>query len=392
MFEYQKFNRYFAQATGNSEELCVGELEKLGAENIKKAYRGVYFNAEPATLYKVNYMSRMLIRVLAPLITFACHSTKYLTKTASTVDWEKILTLDTTFAISASVSNSNITHSLYAAQCLKDGIADYFNDKYGRRPSVDTNNPDVRLNLHIESNKAIVSLDTSGESLHKRGYRKTSGLAPMQEVLAAVLIEISGWDGKKPLWDCMCGSGTIICEALMRYCNIPAQYLRKQFGFFNMPEFQKDEWNKVRVACDAEMRPLPEGIIWGSDKSEKAIVMAKENLSLLPYYEAVSLVTRQFQESPNYEDGIIVTNPPYGIRLGSSEEVKILYKIMGDFIKKKCLGTSAYIYVGDPTLRKSIGLKPTKRHALANGPLQGELVQIDSYRVAFRNKKKPEGK
>ena len=386
MFEYQKYNRYFAQAIGNSEELCVAELEKLGAQNVQKAYRGVFFSADPAILYKVNYMSRLLIRVLAPLLTFSCHSSKYLTKTARLMNWEEILSLDTTFAISASVSNSKITHSLYASQCLKDGIVDYFNDKFGKRPNVDTENPDIRFNLHIERNKAIISLDTSGESLHKRGYRKASGLAPMQEVLAAVLVEISGWDGEKTLWDCMCGSGTIICEALMRYCNIPAQYLRKQFGFFKMPDFRKDEWDRIRKECNDLMRPLPERVIQGSDKSEKTIMMIKENLKQLPYHSAVSLSVRQFQESPNFENGIIITNPPYGIRLSNTEEVKILYKKLGDFIKKKCLGTSAYIYIGDKELSKSIGLKPTKKHPLSNGPIKGELIQVDSYRVAFREK------
>ena len=379
MFEYQKDNKFFAQVTGMMEELCEQELIELGAVKTTRVYRGVYFEADPLTLYKINYTSRLISRVLAPIITFYCDNPNVLLKTAENINWEELFTVNKTFAISASVSNSKITNSLYASLRLKDGIADYFRNKYGKRPSVDTSNPDIRFNLHIEKDRAVISLDTSGESLHKRGYRLLAGEAPMQETLAAAIIKISKWDGDKPLLDCMCGSGTICAEALMRYCRIPAQKLRSKFGFYNMPDFDKNAWERLRERCDKEIRPLPKGIIYGSDSSTEAIKVAKANLSRLPFNNSIDLSCKSFQQITQFENGTLITNPPYGIRLGKMADVQELYKELGDFIKQRCNGTSAFIYTGEPTLRKHIGLKTTRRIPLANGKLEGVLLQIDSY-------------
>lgn len=386
MFEYQKSKKYFAQVPGMMEELCEKELLELGATNTKTSYRGVYFDAEIETIYKINYTARMLSRVLAPLKTEKCDDAKQLIKIAQKIRWEELMSLNDTFAITCSVAKSKVTNSLYASQCLKDGIADYFRERFGRRPDVSVSNPDVRLNLHIEEDIAVISLDTSGESLHKRGYRLLAGEAPMQETLAAAMIRLSKWDGEKPLWDCMCGSGTIICEALMHYCKIPAQHLRKKIGFMNMPEFSKDNWLELKEKIDKDIRPLPKGLIKGSDKSQKMIDVAKDNLSRLPFSENIELKCIPFDHVSSFEDGLLITNPPYGIRLGERDEVEILYKELGDFIKKNCRGTSAFIYTGDPSLRKSIGLKTTRRIPLVNGKLEGVLLQIDSYEGSKKGK------
>jgi len=385
MYQYQR-DGFFAQAPGMMEELCEQELIELGATNTKTAYRGAYFKADKPALYRINYTSRLLSRVLAPLVTFHCRTTNALMKTAEKIHWEEIFSLDKTFAISASVAKSQITNSLYASQVLKDGIADYFREKFGKRPNVDTVSPDVRFNLHIEKDTAVISLDASGESLHKRGYRLLAGEAPMQETLAAAIIRLSKWDGDNPLWDCMCGSGTILCEALMHYCRIPAQKLRKNFGFFYLPDFDLKIWEDVKNDCDKKTRPLPKGIIIGSDKSQKIIEVAKSNLSRLPFGDNVGLSCHPFQHVKQFENGTLITNPPYGIRLGEIEEVRALYKELGDFLKTKCNGTSAFIYTGDPTLRKSIGLKTSKRIPLVNGKLEGVLLQIDSYEGSKKKK------
>jgi 23S rRNA (guanine2445-N2)-methyltransferase len=393
MYDY-KVKGFFAQVTGKMEDLCEEELIELGAAETKTAFKGVYFkitspsgDTDLTALYKINYTSRLLSRVLAPLVTFPCHTTNALIQKAKKIHWEDFLSVKKTFAISASVAKSRITNSLYASQCLKDGIADYFRDKYGKRPDVEVINPDVRFNLHIEKDTATISLDTSGESLHKRGYRLLAGEAPMQETLAAAIIRISKWNGENPLWDPMCGSGTILCEALMHYCRIPAQKLRKKFGFVNLPGFNPDIWNKVKEECDSKIRPLPKNIISGSDKSKKALEVAKENLSHLPYADAVEIARKDFQQKDSFENGILITNPPYGIRLGEKEEVHNLYKELGDFLKTKCTGTSAFIYTGNPELRKNIGLKTTRRIPLDNGKLEGVLLQIDSYKGSKKKKR-----
>lgn len=388
MYEYLT-KGFFAQVPGMMEELCKEELIELGATDVETTYRGVYFKSSLSELYKINYTARLLSRVLAPLITFHCNNTNVLIKTAKKIHWEDFCSIEKTFAISSSVAKSNITNSLYASQVLKDVIADYFRDKYGKRPNVDTVNPDVRLNLHIEKDSAVISLDTSGESLHKRGYRLLAGEAPMQETLAAAIVRLSKWDGENPLWDPMCGSGTILCEALMHCCKIPAQYLRKNFGFFNLPDFELEGWEKVKAKCELNIRALPKGIISGSDKSQKMIEVAKDNLSRLPYSGAVELRCHPFQHVKEFKNGTLIVNPPYGIRLGEIEEVRLLYKDLGDFLKTKCNGTSAFIYTGDPSLRKSIGLKTSKRIPLVNGKLEGVLFQIDSYKGSKKKKYLP---
>jgi putative N6-adenine-specific DNA methylase len=385
MYEY-KTNGFFAQVTGKMENICQEELIELGAKETEVAYKGVYFKADLQTLYRINYTSRLASRILAPLITFPCRSTDYLYQKSKKIHWEDFCSLKKTFSISASVSNSRINNSLYASQCLKDGIADYFRSKNGKRPDVEVVNPDVRFNLHIEKDTATISLDTSGESLHKRGYRLLAGEAPMQETLAAAIIRISKWDGQNILYDPMCGSGTILCEALMHYCRIPAQTLRKKFGFYNLPEFNRNEWNKVKADSDSNVRPSLKNIIRGSDKSPDAIKIARKNLSRLPYSDAVELSSTSFDQIKEFESGTLITNPPYGIRLGESEEVQNLYKVFGDFLKTKCAGTSAFIYTGNPELRKFIGLKTTKRIPLDNGKLEGLLLQIDSYKGSKKKK------
>lgn len=353
MYDYQKNNKFFAQVPGKMEELCQAELIELGAENTAVAYRGIYFTAEKSVLYKINYTSRLISRVLAPLTSFYCKDTKLLPKEAGKIMWDKIFSVNKTFAITASVSNSKITNSLAASQYLKDGIVDYFRSVCkGKRPDVSVENPDIRFNLHIENDLATISIDTSGESLHKRGYRLLAGEAPMQETLAAAIIRLSNWNGEKPLWDCMCGSGTILAEALMVYCRIPAQKTRVNFGFLYLPDFNKDIWQKVKTECDNEIRPLPKGLITGSDISQKAIENAKDNLSRLPYSDAIDLSCQPFQQVEQFENGTLITNPPYGIRLGITEEVKKLYTELGDFLKQKCKGTSAFIYTGGSFIEK----------------------------------------
>lgn len=377
-FTYQKTSRYFAQIAEGIEDIAVSELDQLGAKEIKSVFHGIYFDADPATLYKINYFSRLCSRILAPLLRFDCHSTKYLYKTAYKMNWDILLSPKTSFAIDASTSHSKIKHSLYAAQCLKDAIVDSFRQKYGKRPSVDTRNPDVRLHLHIEANKASISLDTSGGSLHRRGYRKSSVEAPMQEIVAAAMIHFSQWDGSQPLVDPMCGSGTLLAEGLMSYCRIPAGWLRPHFGFEKMPEFDEKLWQKIKKGAKKQIRPLPAGLISGSDMDPQALEAARRNLRFLPYGDEIKLDTKKYQLRRDLKDTFIISNPPYGIRLKKGNMAEFMQEL-GDFLKQHCTGSSAVLYFGNKQLIKNIGLRPSLKRPLMNGGLDGILARYEMY-------------
>jgi len=379
LFDYQKHGRYFALIAGGTEEYGAQEFQELGARNVKVLYRGIQFEAEPRTLYKLNYKSRLSTRILAPLIAFKCHSTDYLYKAARSIDWTKIFTLDQTFAVFATVANSKITHSKYAALKVKDAIVDLFREKTGRRPNVETITPDIWFNVHIDNNNAVLSLDTSGGSLHRRGYRTETGASPMIETLAATIIRLTGWQGEKPLYDPFCGSGTVLCEALMSYCRIPAGFLRENFGFRYLPDFDAKIWESVREEARREFRSLPENLIAGSDISSKAVRSAIANVNHLSGGNQIRITTRSFAEIESLDNFVIICNPPYGIREGKAGEIKALYTNFGDFLKQRCKGSVAYVYVGEPELLKSVGLKATWKKPLVNGALDGRLAKYELY-------------
>ena len=379
MFSYQKSGRYFAQIAEGLEDLGKKELQELGAHEIKSVYRGIYFSADKASLYRINYCSRLLSRILAPLIRFDCHSDKYLYKTASSIDWLSLLDLKKTFAVRANVSHSKITHSKYASLRLKDAIVDFFRKKTGRRPNVDARDPDILFNLHIQNNKATIYLDTSGTSLHRRGYRLASIAAPMQETVAAAIVRLSAWNGARPLADPMCGSGTLLCEAMMHYCRIPAGFLRKKFGFTTLPDYDAKTWTAVKQEEDRRIRDLPPGLISGSDRSDGAIAAAKTNVKSFAQGANIALAVRAMQNIRSLENSVIICNPPYGMRLETDEDIRDFMKRFGDFLKQNCKGSDAYIYFGNRELIKSIGLKPAWKKILISGGLDGRLVKYSLY-------------
>jgi putative N6-adenine-specific DNA methylase len=320
-----------------------------------------------------------LSRVLAPLIRFDCHSTKYLYKTACKIDWPSLIDLQQTFAVKANVSHSKINHSQYASLCLKDAIVDIFRKKTTKRPNIDTKTPDVLFNLHIQNNKATIYLDTSGTSMHRRGYRSQSIDAPMQEIIAAAIIYLSGWDGTKPLIDPMCGSGTLLCEAMMHYCRIPAGYLRKKFGFESLPDFDAKIWSSVKTNETKRIRKLIPNLISGSDKSKSSIEAARTNLKNFSQGRNISLSAKPFQDIESLAEYVIVCNPPYGIRMNTDTKIKDFIKQFGDFLKQRCKGAEAYLYFGNRELIKSIGLKPDWKKVLISGGLDGRLVKYSLY-------------
>jgi len=379
MFDYQKENRFFAQISGGMEELGASELKELGAFKVKPEFRGITFSADRKNLYQIVYKSRLVSRIIAPLKTFQCHDYDDLYRTARRVSWEKILSPSLTFAIFSNVANSKIDHSHYASLKLKDSIADYFVDKFGERPDIDTREPDVWLNLHIHNNQATLGFDVSGGSLHKRGYRKNKVSAPIQETLAAAIIRISGWDRKSPLYDPMCGSGTILAEAVMSAADIPAAALRDFFGFYFMPDYDDSLWEQIKATENNKIRQIPSNLISGSDISGEAVKISRENLALLPMDYKVPLKTIDFKDAKPQEGATIITNPPYGIRMTEKGGMEAFYKRLGDFLKQKCKGSNAYIYFGERELIKHIGLKATWKKPLKNGGLDGRLVKYEMY-------------
>jgi len=378
-FQYQKTNSYFAQVANGLEEMAATEIENLGATKVNQRFRGLQFTADAEAIYRINYGSRLLTRILAPLISFDCHSTKYLYKTAMGIPWEELFAPDQTFAIFSQVSNSAITHSQYASLKLKDAIVDRFREKLRRRPNVESKYPDIWFNLHIENNRAVISLDTSGGSLHRRGYRLDTVEAPMQETLAAAIVQMTKWEGKTTFIDPMCGSGTLPAEAYMSLTNLPSGYFRKRFGFMKMPDFNKGLWTHVRKEMDGAFEAPQDIPIQASGVDPSALRVAKRNLSHLPRGVEIYTHRKDYKEITIPQGATLVMNPPYGIRLQTGEDLSTMYKEMGDWLKQKCAGSEAYIYFGERKYLKNIGLRPEWKRPLRNGGLDGRLAKFVMY-------------
>ena len=380
MYIYQKTKRYFVQIPGGFEDIAVKELAGLGARQIEPRFRGIQFCAEPAVLYAINYNARLAIRVLAPLTTFACRDREDLYRAAGSIDWSAFFTVQNTFGIRANVSgNRNIRHSKFAALCMKDAVADLFRIRSGQRPNVDTIAPDIWLNLHIEKNRGTISLDTSGGSLHRRGYRRETVDAPMQETLAAAMVALSGWNGQTPVYDPMCGSGTLLCEALMKAGRIPAGFFKKDFGFVHLPDFDNNLWRKIKKQSDEKITTLPAGLIAGSDYDRMAVKAARTNCRVLPGGDRITISEADFNDIAGLENMVIFCNPPYGIRMKTDDHLAAFYKSLGDFLKQRCRGSQAYVYFGNREMLKKIGLKPAYKKPMQNAGLDGRVAKYELY-------------
>jgi putative N6-adenine-specific DNA methylase len=380
VFKYQKTKRYFAKFSAGLDALASDELQSLGAHQIKPGFRGIHFSADRAALYGINYEARLVTRVLAPLASFVCRDRDDLYRAGRAIDWAAFFSVDNTFAILSNVSeNPNISHSNFASLCLKDAVADFFTSRSGKRPNVDRTNPDVWLDLHIEKTKATISLDTSGGSLHRRGYRCETVAAPMQETLAAAMVALSGWNCEKPLYDPMCGAGTLLCEAMMKACGIPAGFLKKDFGFRFLPDFDGPLWEEIKKGADEKIRKLPTGLVTGSDIAQIAVTAAKANCRMLPGGRMVRICQKDFKNILALENMVILCNPPYGLRLKTSDDLGEFYENLGDFLKQRCKGSQAYIYFGNREMLKRIGLRAAWKKPMRNAGLDGRVAKYDLY-------------
>lgn len=369
------------------EQLLADELEALGAENINVLYRAVSFDADKRLMYKANYCLRTALRILKPVETFVARNELMLYKKIFNIKWHEIFGIEETFAIDAVVSGNYFTHSQYAALKVKDAIADEFRNKYGARPSVDTENPDLRINIHIENEKVTLSFDSSGDSLHKRGYRKAVDKAPMNEVLAAGLIKMTGWKGDKNFVDCMCGSATIPIEAAMLAMKIPAGYFRENYGFMKWHDFDEELWKEVRNAADEEICDCDYEIM-ASDHSFKAVQIAKSNIQGAHLSHDINLLQQDmFEMTPPEAPGILLINPPYGERLEEKDIVN-LYKEIGNALKHKFKGYEAWVISSNKDVLKLIGLKPSKKIEVYNGSLDCRFVKFEIFDGKYKDMKK----
>ncbi len=379
VYMYEKESRYLAQVAESIKDIAAQELESLGAYELKPVFRGIWFKADQRDFYKIVYCSRLVSRILAPLASFECKDKNDLYRAARKIRWEELLGLSTRFSITANVSDSGITHSNFAGLKVKDAIADYFRDRTGRRPSVNADQPDIIINIHIHRDIATLSVDASAGPMHRRGYREESVSAPMQETVAASIIALSQWDGTKPLYDPMCGSGTLLCEALMKYCRIPAMIFREKFGFERLPDFNARVWDKVKKQLLDEIKEPEKGLVSGSDISEDSVNAAKTNIMGLHFGDRVLIEQKDFRDIDSLEDHVIVANPPYGIRMGKDENLNLFYRDLGLFLKDRCHRSQAFIYFGEPRYIKKLPLAPSWKRPLKIGGLNGKLVKYEVY-------------
>ncbi|AIZ64138.1 THUMP domain-containing protein [Hymenobacter sp. DG25B] len=365
------------------EEVLADELRALGAKIEKMGQRAVEFTGTTQQMYEAVLWCRTAMRILKPFADFYAPDEKSLYREVGRIDWSKYIGADQTFAITAVVNKSNLEHSLYVAQLTKDAIVDQFRNRTGVRPNVDVRNADIRLHLHMLENEVVLSLDASGESLHRRGYRQQTNAAPLNEVLAAGLLLLTGWNGKKPLIDPMCGSGTMLTEAALIAQRIaPGLYHQGKFGFENWPDFDKPLWESVQMDARQMRLEEPQAYIAGSDLSAEFVELARENVAAADLEDYIRLSVRDVKDAKapaKEEPGIVLMNPPYGERIGEEEEMEALYKTIGDTLKTSFQGYDAYIFTGNLQAAKRVGLKASRRIPLFNGPIDCRLLKYELY-------------
>jgi len=367
-----------AKTISGLEEVLAHELEAIGAGNVLKLNRAVSFTGDAGLMYRANYICRTALRILKPLFHFEILEQKDLYDNIHEFPWEDHIRTGKTLSIDAVISYTVFTNSQFVAQRTKDAIVDRLREKSGTRPSVNLDDPDFRVNVHLFRDTCTVSLDTSGKSLHRRGYRKSTGPAPINEVLAAGLVKLSEWDPLTPLFDPMCGSGTLLIEAAMLAKNIPAGYFREEWGFMRWDDYDRELWAKVVESCNTGISAARLKM-HGSDRSVRAIESARENVRFTNLYEDITLEVRSFEDSTApFEKGFIISNPPYDERL-QIEDSLAFYKMIGDTLKRKFTGYTAWLISSDLESVKFIGLRPSRRIPVFNGPLECRFLKFDLF-------------
>ena len=360
------------------EQILAKELRLLGAQDVKAGNRMVSFVGDLGFMYKANLCLRTALKILKPIHTSKVEDEEALYQFFYNFNWGDYLDLDSKFIIDSVVSGQIFTHSQFASQKAKDGLVDQFRDRHNERPSVDPNRPDLRINLHIQEDFCTISLDSSGASLHHRGYRIATNIAPLNEVLAAGLIQLSGWKGNSDFLDPMCGSGTLVIEAAMFACNIPANINRKVFAFEKWTDWDADLFEKIQ---ESQLKKVKNPLIQinGSDKAPSAIEKALINIENANLDDFIKIEKKDFFQLEKESSGPlhILTNPPYGERIEG--DINALYQGIGDTFKQSFSNTHAWIISSNMDAIKCVGLRPSRKIKLFNGKLESKLLYYPIY-------------
>ncbi len=378
--------KFHAKTLKGLEPLLAEELKSLGASRTEIVNRGVTFYGGMALMYRTNLASRLALRVLLPILRFEATDANTLYRLVRRFDWSRYLDNKMTFAVDPVVHSPHFNNSQYVAQKVKDAIVDRFRDATNLRPSVNKEQPDLLINAHISGKFVTISLDSSGGSLHRRGYRTGQGYfeAPLNEVLAAGMVMISGWDGKTPFLDPMCGSGTLAIEAALIAANIPPGIFRKQYGFENWKDFDRDLMEHVAQKLSGE-RSVAVPII-ARDKDPEAIEMTRRQLKQMDLQNIVSVEQGDLADSASMEGITLIMNPPYGERM-KPDDIEALYSTIGSTLKHKFPGSEAWILSSSKKALGRVGLKPSSKRMLYNGSLECSYVNYRTFAGKMKDHK-----
>ena len=358
------------------EEVLATEIEAIGGTNIKKLTRAVSFEGDKKLMYTANYMLRTAIKILEVRKEFYTYDVDDLYRKMYKFPWDQIISLKDTFAVDATTSGETFTHSKFTALKTKDAIVDKIRSIKGERPNVNVITPTHRINVHIRDTTATVSFDTTGDSLHLRGYRITAVDAPLNEALAAGLVLLSGWDKRSTLVDPMCGSATILIEADRIARNVPPQKADRVFCFKKWKDFDEDLWSEV--VQEQEQKIIDGPAILGFDKNLRAVKVSQQNIDEARCTDTITIEKRDFFKSEGHENAMIITNPPYDMRLKETD-IEKYYKSIGDQLKKQYINSTAWIFSGNVEALKSVGLKPSRRIHLMNGGIEAKFYKFEMY-------------
>ena len=374
----------FATVARGLEELAAQELESLGADGVEPDFCGVSFRCDRTCLYRINLWARLPFRILVTLGRVPCRDSDTLYQGIQRIDWEPHLSPDHTLAVRATGKNARLNHSHFTALQVKNAIVDQQQDRYGERSDVDTEYPDVQINVHIKDSRATVSLDSSGSSLHRRGYRPAMGTAPLKESLAAALVQLTDWSGEVAFLDPMCGSGTLPIEATLQALNIAPGLFRaatsQGFGFQTWPDYDESLWQRlIKEAKHQQKSELGVPMV-GCDRDLTILSDARTNADNSGLANQIEFNYTDFADiEPPADSGILICNPPYGERLGQTENLAPFYKQMGDILKQRFKGWTAYILSGNKALTKCIGLRTARKTPIYNGSIPCQFLKYEMY-------------